>query len=117
MTFAIANQVQKHKLKKLVTAQTGITDKLIKDFMKDKLINNYSRAKQALMKALGYESGYRAELFADQTEKRGKYLAEQANAQDDAALELVQGLGVTKKKDPNTAQVQAQMEVLPATQI
>lgn len=105
MTFAIANQVQKHKLKKLVTAQTGITDKLIKDFMKDKVINNYSRAKQALMKALGYESGYRAELFADQTEKRGKYLAEQANAattQDDEALKLVQGLGVTKKKDPNT---------------
>ncbi|MCC8121354.1 MAG: hypothetical protein LIO42_05135 [Oscillospiraceae bacterium] len=74
--FAVANHMQKKKMKEMVTKQTtGIDDQTIRAFMEKHEIKDYSRAKQALMKALGYESGYRAELYADQTKKRGKYLA------------------------------------------
>ena len=53
------------------------------------------------MKSMGYESGQRAELYADQTEKRGQYLAEQLNSgtDDERVGRLVQGLGVKQKDD------------------
>ena len=52
------------------------------------------------MKAMGYTSGQRREAYADQTEKRGEYFAEKANAQNtdqdsrDKAQKLMKGLGV-----------------------
>lgn len=105
--FAAANQVQKNRMvEKVVEQTTGLTDEKIREFQKLKGIKSFSRAKQALMKAKGYESGQRAELYADQTEKRGQYLANlvnaapgSGNANTEKANELVSGLGVKKKTD------------------
>ncbi len=98
--FAGANHIQKERMKdKVVEQTTGLTDEKIREFQKLYKIEDFSRAKQALMKAKGYESGTRAELYADQTEKRGQYLAALANsgAEGDKANQLVAGLGVEKK--------------------
>jgi len=97
--FAAANAVQKNRMvNKVVQQTTGLTDEKIKEFQKQAGIKSFSRAKQALMKSMGYESGARAELYADQTEKRGQYLAEMANSgmEGDKANQLVTGLGVKK---------------------
>lgn len=99
--FAIANHKQKEAMKESVVEQAlGITEQDIKDFQTTSGIKNYHRAKQALMKAMGYTSGQRREAYADQTEKRGEYFAEKANAQNtdqdsrDKAQKLMKGLGV-----------------------
>ena len=100
--FAAANAAQKNRMVKKVTEQTtGLTDAKIREFQKATGIKSFSRAKQALMKSMGYESGQRAELYADQTEKRGQYLAEQLNSgtTDERVGQLVQGLGVKQKDD------------------
>lgn len=92
----IYSAYQEDRMKKKVTEQTtGITDAKIKEFMKASGIKNFSRAKQALMKGLGYETGQRAELFADQTEKRSHNLARHARRNESKAVHLAQGLGVT----------------------
>ena len=96
----IYSAVQDDRMKKKVTEQTtGITDEKIKEFMKVSGINNFSRAKQALMKASGYETGQRKELFADQTEKRSRHVARNARRDDERAKKFAGGLGV--KADEN----------------
>ncbi len=110
--FAIADHIRRKNAEREMTAKTtGLTEDKIREFQKMYHIKSFSRAKQALMKAMGYESGQRAELYADQTELRGEYLAQKANAASTAnanaagsavagdakAEELVGGLGVKKK--------------------
>lgn len=91
---------QQDRMKKKVVEQTtGITDEKIKEFMAATGITNFSRAKQALMKSLGYETGQRAELFADQTEKRSKNLARHAGRNESKAVRLAQGMGVEANKN------------------
>ena len=102
--FAAANRFQKNRMVNKVVEQTsGLTEEKIRLFQDVAGIKSYSRAKQALMKSMGYETGSRAELYADQTEKRGQYLAEQANKDpaNKQVQSLVSGLGVKKKKSTN----------------
>jgi len=93
--FAIENHRQENAMEADVIEQTlGITEKDIKDFQKAYNIKNPHRAKQALMKAMGYTTGQRREAYADQTEKRGEYFAEQAAAGNEQAQTMMKGLGV-----------------------
>ena len=102
MGTKIYSAYQSDRMKKKVTEQTtGITDDKIKEFMKVSGIKNFSRAKQALMKSLGYETGQRAELFADQTEKRSQRLAQDAAGNNARAVRLAQGMGVSADKNGN----------------
>ncbi len=111
--FAIADHVQRKRMKKKMVEQTtGLSDDVIRRFQNSGTTKrNFSRAKQALMQELGYESGKRSELFADQTELRSEYLANKANAaaaannarapsvdaSDAKAEALVTGLGIRQK--------------------
>ena len=104
--FAAANKGQKNRMVNKVVEQTsGLTEERIRAFQQQAKIKSYSRAKQALMKSMGYETGTRAELYADQTEKRGQYLAKNANSAtaDPKFAKIVTGLGVKKKKSTGSA--------------
>ncbi len=93
----------KNRIKKKVTAQTtGITNEEIRKFQEESGIKSFSRAKQAMMKAKGYSTGQRAELVADQTQKRGELLAQMtgvSGAYGEKARGLAEGLGVKQAKD------------------
>lgn len=102
--FAAYDKYQKTRMENKVAEQTtGITDEMIRKFQKDANIGSYSRAKQALYKSMGYSTGYRAEAYADQTEKRGELLAQMANSgtkdkETEMARELSRSLGVKADK-------------------
>ena len=90
---AIADRVQYKQAKKAVMKETtGITDDVIRDFMKEKGIRSFSRAKQALLRSIGYSTGKRKELFAHQTQKRGEFLADKAGT-DARVKALAESLG------------------------
>jgi len=68
--------------------------------------NNRRRAKRALLRSQGYSTGYREELFQDQTEKRGMKLAEMAtrvtgtsphSPNDQRAMKLMSSMGIHAK--------------------
>lgn len=97
--FAAYDKYQKHRMEKKVLGQTvQITDDMIKKFQEEHGITSFSRAKQALYKSMGYTSGQRAEAYADQTEKRGQYLADKANKGDANSKDIIRGLGVKADK-------------------
>lgn len=78
---------------KVMAQTTGISDEDVEEFNAKYEIGNKHRAKQALMKALGYRSGTRAELFAEQTTKRSEELVKLAKAGNQSAMILAMLLG------------------------
>ena len=94
--FAIIDDFHRKNAKKEVVQQTtGLTNEKIQKFQKQSGIKSFSRAKQALMKAMNYTTGFRAELFADQTEQRAYYLSHLAINGNKTVQEILQGLGLS----------------------
>ena len=97
--FSLANRAQKKRVKKKVIAQTtGLTKEVILQFAKRYGFKNFNRAKQALLKAMGYQSGRRSELVADQIAKRAHLIVTQAlnltSEAGDKARAFMQGMGI-----------------------
>ena len=78
--FAIANQVQKRRVKNKVLEQTGMNQTL-DDYMQQTGITDRKEAKHTLLKAMGYESGKFKELVADQINQRSSRIIEMAKGQ------------------------------------
>lgn len=78
--FAIANQVQKRRVKNKVLEQTGMNETL-DDYMQQTGITDRKEAKHTLLKAMGYESGKFKELVADQINQRASRIIEMAKGQ------------------------------------
>ena len=78
--FAIANQVQKRRVKNKVLEQTGMNQTL-DDYMQQTGITDRKEAKHTLLKAMGYESGKFKELVADQINQRASRIIEMAKGQ------------------------------------
>ncbi len=92
------------KLKANVVDQTtGIKHEVIKQYL-DKMgmehsEHNIREVKRAMLRYLGYETGFREELLADQTEKRAAAILEGANNGDAECIRLAEGLGAKRDKD------------------
>lgn len=84
--------------REVVEESTGITEELIEEFMEKYKIDNYHRAKQALVKAKGYASGKREELFADQTRKRVEAVGNMADQGNKVAIGAAKGMGAYNEK-------------------
>ncbi len=78
--FAIANQVQKRRVKNKVLEQTGMNQTL-DDYMQQTGITDRKEAKHTLLKAMGYQSGKFKELVADQINQRASRIIEMAKGQ------------------------------------
>lgn len=84
--------------REVVEETTGITEELIEEFMEKYKIDNYHRAKQALVKASGYASGKREELFADQTQKRVEAVGDMTEQGNAVAIGAAKGMGAYNEK-------------------
>ena len=82
---AAASTIQHNRMKAKVTDQTiGLNDDMINKVMTARGLEdsaaNRRRAKRAILRKQGYSTGFREELFRDQTVKRGKKLAQYATS-------------------------------------
>ena len=94
----VATHAMHDKLKGTVTEQTtGINRDLIKDYLDSQGLDhnekNIREAKRAMMRYMGFSSGYREELLADQSAKRARKIVEGANAGDEIYVEMIQAMG------------------------
>ena len=103
-------------MKSEVTEQTtGINDRLIDEFLSNQGLGlNAKRrreAKRSMMRYLGYKTGYREELLADQTIKRARKIAAGVKQGDADYLEIARGLGAKRGKEANydAASIQARL--------
>ena len=88
-----------NSLKGDVAKQTaGIDDDLIKKYLDRHHMEHTSRnireVKRSMMRCMGYKTGYREELLADQTEKRVNVIAEESEANNAPFRTMTEGLGV-----------------------
>lgn len=86
------------KLKGTVTEQTtSINRDLIKDYLDSQGLDhnekNIREAKRAMMRYMGFSTGYREELLADQSAKRAQKIVEGANAGDEQYIEMIKAMG------------------------
>ena len=112
----IATTALHNKMKSEVTEQTtGINDRLIDEFLNNQGLGlNAKRrreAKRSMMRYLGYKTGYREELLADQTTKRARKIAAGVKQGDADYLEIARGLGAKRGKEANydAASIQARL--------
>ena len=94
----VATHAMHDNLKGTVTEQTtGIKRDLIKEYLDSQGLDhnekNIRMAKRAMMRCLGYTTGYREELLADQSAKRAQKIVEGANAGDETYIAIHEGLG------------------------
>lgn len=111
---AIASGVQQRRTKSKVVEQTiGLSDDMIQRVMQARGLEdsaaNRRRAKRAILRAHGYTTGTREELYRDQTVKRGRKLAQMATSARDTAegartgndrhaLSMMKAMGIRAKE-------------------
>lgn len=112
----IATTALHNKMKGEVTEQTtGINDDMIAEYLKehDMVDNakNRREVKRSMMRSVGYETGYREELLADQSTKRARKIAAGAKAGDADYMEIAEALGARRGKpgDLNAEALQARL--------
>lgn len=94
----VATHALHDKLKGTVTEQTtSINRDLIKDYLDSQGLDhnekNIREAKRAMMRYMGFSTGYREELLADQSAKRAQKIVEGANAGDEQYIEMIKAMG------------------------
>lgn len=91
---AVASGIQHGRIKAKVSEQTlGLNDDMIQQVMAARSLENTAanrrRAKRAILRSQGYSSGFREELYRDQTVKRGTQLSQMAtSARNKASADL-----------------------------
>lgn len=109
----MAAEHQHGRMVEKVTEQaTGVNDAMIEKFRVyagfPDTEEGRRRAKRGLLRAYGYETGYREELFSHQTEERGKYLANAATEGNETAVDLAKAMSMhTNKKGEYSADTAA----------